>query len=673
MLRIRKYVLLAFMVMSCVVLSAQQVESMDFGDELDDIFNMEVSVASKNSVSINETPGVVTVVTKEEIQNSGARNLIDVLNLVPGFDFGMDVTNSIGAGIRGLWAYEGKLLVMIDGQEMQEQAFASFQFGNRMNVDQIQKIEIIRGPGSSLYGGNAELGVINIVTHRAVNFQGFEVSAQVGQMERDLARSNVNLNFAKKLNYWEIDLKASYGEGIYSDQIFKDVYGDTYDLKEDGANTQSTNLNLGIQNRGFDFRFIYDDYQQKTVSLYDAMASQPFEMNFSGVFTGASYNLELNDKLSLTPRVNFKSQKPWGTDNEITGYYKPTINRVLGNMQLEYQPNDQLNVILGGEYYHDQASMNGGEELWFNDSDELSLSNTSFFAQGIYKTKLTNITAGMRYDKHSMVDGAFSPRLSLTKDFGKFHYKVLYSQAFRTPSVANLFAFEINEDGSLKDISPNIEPEKSDVYELEIGYQFTPHFALSGNVFYTDINDPMVYLYYYDETNNEEYEGFYNSTTYGSKGIELEAKLNGDWGYLIANYSYYSVDGINEIEYYSVPNNSKATLAFPQHKFNIQSHVKVSDQFSINPSIIIKGKRYGFNAYDEDQDVTVLSEYDPIALVNVYARYTQAFNLPMEIGLGVYDLFSQNYQFIQPFNGGHAPFPGASREIMLKLKYNFSL
>ncbi|MBK3517275.1 TonB-dependent receptor plug domain-containing protein [Carboxylicivirga marina] len=52
---------------------------------------MEVSVASKNSVSINETPGVVTVITKEEIQNSGARDLIDVLSLVPGFGFGMDM------------------------------------------------------------------------------------------------------------------------------------------------------------------------------------------------------------------------------------------------------------------------------------------------------------------------------------------------------------------------------------------------------------------------------------------------------------------------------------------------------------------------------------------------------------------------------------------------------
>lgn len=673
MLRIREIALVAMMVMLCSLVNAQDMESINLDAELDDIFNMEVSVASKNSVSINETPGVVTVVTKEEIQNSGARDLIDVLNLVPGFDFGMDVTSSIGAGIRGLWAYEGKLLVMIDGQEMQEQAFASFQFGNRINVDQIQKIEIIRGPGSSLYGGNAELGVINIVTHRAVNFQGLEVSGQVGQMERSLARSNVNLNYARKLNYWEIDLKAGYGKGVYSDQIFTDIFGDTYDLKNDGANTQTTNLNLGIQNRGFDFRFIYDDYQQQTVSLYDAMAERPFEQSFNGVFTGASYSIDLNDKLTLTPRLNFKSQKPWATDNEFTGYYNPAINRLLGNVQFEYQPNENLNVIAGGEYYNDRAKMKADNDFWFDGSEQLSLSNTSFFIQGILKTKLTNITAGMRYDKHSMVDGAFSPRVSLTRDFGKFHYKALYSRAFRTPSVANLVAYELYDDGSFDDISPNIKPEKSDVYEIELGYQFTSNFALNGNFFYTDIHDPMVYFYHYDEDEDVEYEGYYNSTRYGSKGFELEGKLNGKWGYVKANYSYYSVENINEVDYYAVVGNKKAVLAFPQHKFNLQSHFKLNDNFSINPSIIIKGKRYGFDSIDETEETSVLTEYDPIALINLYARYTRAFNLPMEIGVGVYDIFSQNYQYIQPFDGWHSPFPGPSREIMLKLKYNFSL
>jgi len=654
------------------VVNAQQIDEFEVGSEFDNIFDMEVSVASKNSVSLNETPGVVSVITYDEIQNSGARNLIDVLNLVPGFDFGMDVTNSIGAGIRGLWAYEGKLLVMLDGQEMQEQAFASFQFGNRLNVDQIQKIEIIRGPGSSLYGGNAELGVINIVTHRAVNSQGLEVSGQVGHMERSLARSNVNLNYAKKLNYWEFDIKAAYGKGVYSDQVFTDIYGDTYDLTKDGANTQTANVNFGAQNRGFDFRFIFDDYQQKTVSLYDAMAEEPYEQSFRGVFTGASYAIKFSDKLTVTPRINFKSQQPWAIDNEYTGYYNPTINRLLGNVQLEYQANEHFNMIAGGEYYNDRAKMKADDNAWFDGSDDLSLSNASFFVQGILKTKITNITAGMRYDKHSMVEGAFSPRLSFTKDFGKFHYKALYSRAFRTPSVANLVAFNVYDNGSLEDISPDIKPEKSDVFELELGYQFTPQFSLSGNVFHTSINDPMVYYYHYDEGADVEYEGYYNSTKYGSKGVELEGRFNGKWGYLKANYSYYSVDGINKVDYYAVPGNSKAVLAFPQHKFNIYSHIKINDQFSVNPSLVVKGKSYGFSSLDEMEEESVLSEYEPVILVNLYARYTHAFNLPMEIGLGVYDLFSQNYQFVQPFDGWHAPFPGASREIMLKLKYNFS-
>ncbi len=673
MFKFRGIALGAIMVVICSTINGQDAESVDFDTELDDIFNMEVSVASKNSVSINETPGVVTIITKEEIQNSGARDLIDVLNLVPGFDFGMDVANSIGAGIRGLWAYEGKLLVMIDGQEMQEQAYASFQFGNRVNVDQIQKIEIIRGPGSSLYGGNAELGVINIVTHRAVNFQGLEVSGQVGQMERSLARTNVNMNYARKINYWEIDLKASYGKGIYSDQIFTDIFGDSFDLTNDGANTQSTNLNLGIQNQGFDFRFIYDDYQQKIVSQYDGLSETPYDQSFSGIFTGASYKLDLNEKLTLTPRINYKSQKPWGTDDGISGYYKPSINRLLGNLQLEYQPNDNLDVIVGGEYYHDEANTNGSDLVWFDGSDKLSLSNTSLFAQGILKTKVTNVTVGMRYDKHSMVDGAFSPRVSLTKDLGKFHYKILYSRAFRTPSVANLSAYGINEDGNYANISPNIKPEKSDVYELELGYQITSNFAVNGNLFYTDIHDPMVYFYYYDSVNDEDYEGYFNSTAYGSKGFELEAKYNGQWGYVKANYSYYSVDGISEVGYYAVPNNQSAVLAFPQHKFNLQSHFKLNDRLSINPSVILKGKTYGYTTFDEIEEASVLAEYDPILLANLYARYTNAFDLPMEIGLGVYDIFNQKYSYIQPFDGWHAPFPGPSREIMLKVKYNFGL
>ena len=84
--------------------------------------------------------------------------------MVPGFHFGVDVTNVVGVGVRGNWGHEGKVLMLIDGMEMNENLFSTLQFGQHYNLQNIEKIEIIRGPGSSIYGGFAELGVINIIT-----------------------------------------------------------------------------------------------------------------------------------------------------------------------------------------------------------------------------------------------------------------------------------------------------------------------------------------------------------------------------------------------------------------------------------------------------------------------------------------------------------------------------
>lgn len=670
---IKKLTALLAVILLCFGSIAQENEEIGFGEEFEDIFDMEVTVASKNAISKNETPGVVTVLTYEEIQNLGARDLIDVLNLVPGFDFGIDVTSAIGAGMRGLWAYEGKLLIMIDGQEMQEQAFATYPFGNRVSVDQIQKIEIIRGPGSSLYGGNAELGVINIVTRRATHLSGIEVSGQYGQMERAAGRQNINLNFAKNINSWELDMKAFYGQGIYSEQVFSDIYGTEYDLKNDGASTQSSNFNVGLKNKGFDFRLLYENYNQEIVSIFDAVSDKPYKQSFSGLYSGISYAWDLNEKLTFTPRINYKSQKPWNTSDEVVNYYNATITRVLGNLQFEYNPNDKFNLIFGGEYYQDKAKHPDQDNEWYNGEQELKITNTSAFLQGIYMTDFTNITVGMRYDSHSKVDAAFSPRISFTKEFDKFHYKLLYSRAFRTPSVANLVAYNVFEDGSFEDISPNIKPEKSDVIELEIGYRFNTNFSLNGNIFHTTINDPMVYYYYYDENTDIEHEGYYNDSKYGSKGFELEARWKDSWGYIIANYAYYSAKDINEVDYYAVPSNQKALLAFPQNKFNIKAHLKINSQLSINPSLIVKGKRYGYATLDVDEEEAVISEFNPLYLCNLYLRYQKAFDLPLEFGVGVYDIFSQKYTYIQPYNGWHAPFPGPSREFTFKVKYHFNI
>ncbi len=138
-----------------------------FDMTLEQLMGLEISIASKIALTQKESPAIVSVVTKDEIQNSGARDLIDVLRLVPGIDFNGDVWGMVGISMNGNWGNNGKVLLMIDGQEQNEIAFSSLFFGNHYPVEIIKRIEIIRGPGSAIYGGFGELGVINIKLKKA--------------------------------------------------------------------------------------------------------------------------------------------------------------------------------------------------------------------------------------------------------------------------------------------------------------------------------------------------------------------------------------------------------------------------------------------------------------------------------------------------------------------------
>ena len=246
-----------FPLMVCVLVAsgmyAQDIDSLlnlnayTEESELQRILNKDVEVSSQG-LSARETPGILSVITGEEIENSGARDLTDVLRLVPGFEILQDLQFVMGLGLRGNWANEGKVLVLLDGQQMNELLYQTVAVGNHFAVDAIERIEIIRGPGSAIYGGSAEYGVINIIT-KAATLNGARIYGMGGFHGQTVGRTNGGVMLGSTPNEnvsW--DLSVFKGSGIVSDEKeFEDQIQGISGQDLSGTMADPMNVSLGLR------------------------------------------------------------------------------------------------------------------------------------------------------------------------------------------------------------------------------------------------------------------------------------------------------------------------------------------------------------------------------------------------------------------------------------------
>ncbi len=141
--------------------------------ELEDLMNVEIETASKKIQKISDTPAAAFVLTTEDIKRSGATNIMDLLRLVPGVHVARIDANKWAITCRGFnGRFSNKLLVMIDGRTVYSPIFSGVLWDMQdIMVEDIEKIEVVRGPGSTLWGANAVNGVINIITKNSTKSQ----------------------------------------------------------------------------------------------------------------------------------------------------------------------------------------------------------------------------------------------------------------------------------------------------------------------------------------------------------------------------------------------------------------------------------------------------------------------------------------------------------------------
>ncbi len=656
---------------------------------LEDLLNLEVTVASANKgLTLRESPGIITLVTAEEIRNMGARDLIDILRLIPGVDFGVDVQGVVGLSMRGNWAHEGKILLLIDGQEMNELAYATTQFGNHYPVDNISRIEMIRGPGSAIYGGFAELGVINIIT-KGAELQGGEINLLASQTVDAFGRANLSMAYGNKWDEVEIYGNFLVGEGARSDREFSDFYGDSYNMK-DNSDLTAQFFNVGLRYKGLLARAIIDQYSIHTRDIFYINAPHDVEMEFTTYSFELKYDWQVTDNFVITPKFVTKTQNPWQSDNkeaadladfeDVAGqYWEIEVKRDLGSLWFAYDFSEKHNILAGLEYYNDDLKGN----TLIGKTPPYSAYNKAFFVQGMFQTDIANITLGARWEDHSHAGDALVPRFGLTKVWDRFHSKFLYSKAFRTPVSRNIGgAFDpsgldpdpdnvTDEEYEAAQDSSNIEAETTTVYEIETGYRFTENIFLTANFYDIVIEDPIVYFFDINYGHGDSYKNF---DEVGTRGLELEAKFKYGWGYINTNFSYYTVSDNKVFQYSIVDTNYEEIeddqlLGFSPMKFTINSSFEVYEKITLNPSLVYSSKKWGYVAVD-DEDNLIADEFDDVLLVNANIAMSNLFGSNFRIAFGVYNALNEDVDFVQPYyDGYHAALPGPSREVFIKLTY----
>lgn len=649
---------------------------------LEDLLNMKTSVASKTSKSTRESPGIVSVITKEEISKMGARDLIDVLQMVPGIQFAHDVQGQVGLAMRGNWAHEGKFSLMVDGQEMNEILYSSVPFGNHYPVDHIKRIEIIRGPGSAIYGGYAELAVIHIITENGEDINGAKAVATYGQMREDYGRRNLSIQLGKKIGDWDYSLAGLIGEGRRGDGTYTgyqsnptplpNYLSETYDYSDGDANNLNPGwVNFGASNGKLDIRLIYDNYRTTSRALYNYSngLQNGITTAFESIYASVKYDFKLSETFTLTPYFNLRHQNPWNVTDPASAtvsgnsVFDITARRTRAGLSSQYQVTSNTNLLIGAEAYKDEAEIHNYTldlvtQIPFSmtGTNKVDFDGLAAYSQLELDLDLFDITVGGRWEQLSTPTGRTVskavPRFALTRASEKRHFKVLASQAYRTPSIFNF------------DASPTINPETTTTFEVEHGWALSKISYFTVNFFATEIEDAIIY------TTDGVSDFYQNYAEIQTTGFEMEYKKKSKMGFTNINYSYYQ-RGNNSADPYTVPGR-KEFLGIPQHKLTYLSSIKTGvKKLIFTPSIVYMRAKYSYEL-DVASDTEVLRQLPSVTLVNLYFTYSDLWIEGLELGAGVFNVFDEENRFVQPYNGelGNAPAP--SREFLARLTYSIN-
>jgi len=527
-----------------------------------------VITATKIITPISEVPASVTIITEEDIERYGFETLADVLNYTLGTYTTTDRANNF-VGVRGMFRlgdYNTRILILLNGHVLNEVWNMYVDIGEALgiNMENVKKIEIVRGPGSALYGTSAFFAVINFITKEGKEINGLIPSFEIGSFEKYKGK----LLFGKKIGKFDIFLSGSYldykGPDLFLDTIFLDPEvnlpvrfgtGDSIYIwggKAKGCDYENgwTFLgNIKVSDFSFlshiitytagiplsDYESAFGDKRNKVMDKHEY-----FELKYSKFF-------ERNKSITLKGYFNHYKYLDWyvypDTSYQGDGY----IFRDEGNpywsgseIQITYPFFDWFNFLIGGEFQIKRVSQavweeniithETFEESYIKSEDKSWFS--SFYLENNLKPKnYLDLLLSARLDYYSTFGGAITPRIAVCMYPKKgTTLKLIYNRAFRAPSV---YEYSFTDWMSILS-NYDLKPEFITSYEISLTQNLMDKLKVDFSIFLNHLTnlisdaevESTVISPSGDTIYNENWEQYRNIGRAKNIGFELGIKSN---------------------------------------------------------------------------------------------------------------------------------------------------
>jgi iron complex outermembrane receptor protein len=625
---------------------------------LEELLDVEVVSASRIAQKASDAPSAVSVLRGEDFRAYGWRTLAEALNSVRGFltTNGDEYTYVSMRGFATPGDYNSRLLLMIDGIRTNGTIYDQAYVGQELplDLDLIERIEIVRGPGSMVYGGNALFGVINVITKAGKDLGGVEVAASAGSFDTRAAR----ISYGKQLdNGADLLLSAS---GLDSDgqAMFYPEIGQASPGTED---THARRFFARYRQGELQFTALYGEREHGRPSgsygsVFDDARNRDWDET---LLLDGRYQTDLSEHTQLSARL-FYGQSVWrgqyvnDNDEDFTPPYDLDKENSLGHWwgidsQLHYNGFSGHRLLLGLDYQNnikqDQFAEDAPPSLLrciaTDSTSDLCLADQrNSYRLGMYLqddlrlSDSLNLNLGLRHDQSDVADSQWSPRLGLIwRPNPENVVKLLYGSAFRAPNAYERYYSYPGVGAAIVNLGLKAETIKT--YEAVWERYLSADLRLSAG---TNINQVENWIVQVDTGTALQFQ---NQPGITSRGIDLELEKNYAGGArLRASYTGQFV-----------PERPNGLLNSPSRhllKTNFATPLPMAHW------------HLGLEAQYASGQITPSGRTSDYAIANANLRWQPTGSDTTELALGIYNLFDKNYAHSYPDDSLYSGIPRAS-------------